>query len=105
MMTGPFRIRILPRTLGALVLLAALLLGAMSHGWHHLTDHECDSGSDGTRHACLHCSSLHAATEAAAETVAVAAAPEPLELVQATHQAAHSLHAPAPRSARAPPLA
>ena len=98
-------LRHLPRTLGALVLLTALLLGAMGHGWHHFTDHDCDSGSTSNHHACVQCSSLHAATEPAVAEVAIAAAPEPLGLVHATHDAARSVHAPAPRSARAPPLA
>lgn len=104
-MSQPIRIRLLPRALGALVLLAALLLGAMSHGWHHFVDHDCDSGSDVRTHACVQCSSLHAATETAVAEVAIAAAPEPLGLVHATHEAVRSVHAPAPRSARAPPLA
>lgn len=104
-MTANFRIRPLPRTFAALVLLAALLLGALGHGWHHLVDHDCDSGTSGTRHACVQCSSLHAATESAAEAAELAVAPEPLGLVHATHTVARSLHAPAPRSARAPPVA
>lgn len=98
-------LRNLPRALGALVLLAALLLGAMSHGWHHFVDHDCDAASTTSHHACVQCSSLHAATETAVAEVVIAAVPEPLGLVHATHDAARSLHAPAPRSARAPPLA
>lgn len=104
-MNTSLRIRLLPRALGALVLLAALLLGAVSHGWHHFVDHDCDTAGDARAHACVQCSSLHAATEPAVAEVVIAAAPEPLGLVHATHEAARSLHAPAPRSARAPPLA
>lgn len=104
-MTNPLRIPQLPRALGALVLLAALVLGAMSHGWHHLADHDCDSGSGPSNHPCVQCSSLHAAAEANDVAVVVAVAPEPLGLIHATHEAARSLHASAPRSARAPPRA
>ena len=104
-MSQPLRIRLLSRALGALVLLAALLLGAVGHGWHHFVDHDCDTASTSSHHACVQCSSLHAATEAAEVEVAIAAAPEPLGLVHATHEAARSVHAPAPESARAPPLA
>ena len=104
-MLSPHRIRPAPRALRALVLLTALLLGVMSHGWHHFVDHDCDSGNAATHHACVQCSALHAATEPAANTTAITAAPEALDLIHVMDVAAHGLHASAPRSARAPPLA
>ena len=95
----------MPRALGALVLLASLLLGAMSHGLHHLVDRDCDTGGGPEHRACLQCSSLHAASEAAVGEVVVAATPEAFGLVHATQDVARTVYAPAPRSARAPPLA
>ncbi len=87
------------------MLLAALLLGVLSHGWHHFVDHDCETGGGDTSHACVQCSSLHSAAETPDGNVAIAAAPEPFGLIHATHEAARSVHTPASRSARAPPLA
>ena len=104
-MTPATRFRPPPRFLGALVLLAALLLGALGHGWHHFVDHECESATGTASHACVQCSSLHAAAEADATPVMEAPCPQLLVRVLAMHLDAPSVYAPAPRSARAPPLA
>ena len=85
--------------------LAAALVVALAMFVVACGSSDSGSSSKSNHHACVQCSSLHAATEPAVAEVAIAAAPEPSGLVQATHEAARSVHAPAPRSARAPPLA
>jgi hypothetical protein len=99
------RIHLLPRALGAGLLLAALLLGALSHGWHHLVDHDCESGSGPSRHACVQCSSLHAAAGTGAALAPVVAPLAPLRRVLVAEAVAPRPHTTAPRSARAPPIA
>ncbi len=104
-MFGFLRHRPLPRAFGAIVLLAALLLGALAHGWHHYADHDC--GAPGPRHAdaCAVCSTLHAAP-----MPELAAAPALPGLAELRPQLAPAFRTPrlralATTAARAPPVA
>jgi len=50
------------RAFRASLLLALLLTGAACHFWHHVQDPECDSGREGSGHACVACAGLHGST-------------------------------------------
>ncbi len=105
MSTTPLRHRLLPRALGATLLLAALLLGALAHGWHHFADHDC--GKPGSHHAdaCAVCSTLHAAPMP--ELAAAPALPtvDDLRPLHAAAALAPRARARATAPARAPPIA
>ena len=93
------------RALGALVLLAALSIGAAAHAWHHVVDRDCDASSGPSSHACVTCSALHSSSvgeeQAEAPTPrAIAYEPTLLPDVSAPLSALPTQAAP-----RAPPLA
>ena len=48
-----------PRPALALTLLAALLVGYAAHGWHHLSDPDCDTARGPGAHPCVACAALH----------------------------------------------
>ncbi|MBI5170350.1 MAG: hypothetical protein HZA61_12750 [Candidatus Eisenbacteria bacterium] len=102
-----FAIRRLPRALGAILLVATLVLGAAAHVWHHVADPHCgeSAGSGHGEHYCGACTNLPGGTLAAGD----APAPAPA-LVAWAGFAAPVAHAPAaaPRTSgapRAPPAA
>ena len=69
-------IRRLPRALGAIMLIATLVLGAVGHLLHHLEDPHCgeSAGAGRSEHYCSACSNLHGGTLAAGDAPAPAPA-------------------------------
>jgi hypothetical protein len=51
----------LARALAATALLAVMLLGSLAHGWHHLSEHACESELPSHAEACAVCAALHSA--------------------------------------------
>lgn len=102
-----FAIRRLPRALGAIMLVATLVLGAAAHVWHHVADPHCgeSSGSGHGEHYCGACTNLHGGTLAAGD----APAPAPASFTWSSF-AAPDTHTPSAAAItggapRAPPAA
>ena len=49
------------RATGAILLLAALLLGGAAHAWHHAADQDCEDVHSRNPHPCTTCAALHLA--------------------------------------------
>jgi hypothetical protein len=97
------RLRSLPRTFAALVMLVTLLLGAAGHAWHHYVDHDCERHTGASQAPCGVCAGMHAAQLQG--DVAAARVPVPVLLGTVVFPRFEAPETAQPRAAgaRAPP--